>query len=69
LGNFQSLANNRTKTYYAFEQKYPFLAENLISGVEIYPDPTKTPDKSAKIRAKWDTGTNHTVISVDLMKN
>ncbi|GHV45563.1 hypothetical protein AGMMS49546_31660 [Spirochaetia bacterium] len=56
------------KTYYAFEQRYPFQTENLISEVEVYPDPAKNPDKSAKIRAKWDTGANHTIISVDLMK-
>jgi hypothetical protein len=54
--------------YYAFEERYPIRTENLISEVEVYPEPTKNPKRSAKIRAKWDTGANHTVISVELMK-
>jgi hypothetical protein len=57
-----------TKKYYAFEQRYPFQTEYLISGVEVFPYPTKNPDISAMVRAKWDTGANHTVISVSLMK-
>ncbi|GHV12338.1 hypothetical protein FACS189491_05140 [Spirochaetia bacterium] len=59
---------SETKTYYAFEQRYPFQTENLISEVEVYADPADNPDNSAIVRAKWDTGANHTVISVDLMK-
>jgi hypothetical protein len=52
--------------YYAFEIRYPFRAENLVSDVEVYPAPTKEPGKFEKIRAKWDTGANHTVISTRL---
>jgi predicted aspartyl protease len=52
--------------HYAFEIRYPFHAENLISDVEVYPAPTGDPGKFVKIRAKWDTGANHTVISVNL---
>jgi predicted aspartyl protease len=59
---------NDTKTYYAFEQRYPFQTEYLISEVEVYSDPTENPEKSERIRAKWDTGANHTVISIELMK-
>jgi hypothetical protein len=47
--------------YYAFEEKYPVQTETLISEVEVYPDPINDPGKFAKIRAKWDTGANHTV--------
>jgi hypothetical protein len=32
----------------------------------VYPAPIKDPNKFVKIRAKWDTGANHTVISVNL---
>jgi hypothetical protein len=59
---------NKTKTYYAFEQRYPVQTDYLVSEVEVYADPADNPDNSTKIRAKWDTGANHTVISVDLMK-
>jgi hypothetical protein len=52
--------------YYAFEERYPFQTETLISEVEVYPDPTNDPGKFATIRAKWDTGANHTVISLAL---
>jgi hypothetical protein len=52
--------------YYAFEIRYPFRTENLVSEVEVYPAPTKEPDRFEKIRAKWDTGANHTVISTRL---
>jgi hypothetical protein len=54
--------------YYAFEQRYPFHTENLISELEIYPLPTTDRDNFIKIRAKWDTGANHTVISLNVMK-
>jgi hypothetical protein len=52
--------------YYAFEVRYPFRTENLISEVEVYPAPTRKPDRFERIRAKWDTGANHTVISTIL---
>jgi hypothetical protein len=52
--------------HYAFEIRYPFLTENLISDVVVYPAPTRDPDNFVKIRAKWDTGANHTVISIAL---
>jgi predicted aspartyl protease len=55
-----------TKNYYAFEQRYPFQTEYLISEVEVYADPIENPDKSVIVHAKWDTGANHTVISVGL---
>jgi hypothetical protein len=29
--------------YYAFEIRYPFRAENLISDVEVFPAPTEIP--------------------------
>jgi predicted aspartyl protease len=54
--------------YHAFEERYPFHTETLISEVEVYPNPTKSPDQKVKVRAKWDTGANHTVISISLMK-
>ncbi|GHT97001.1 hypothetical protein FACS1894142_0390 [Spirochaetia bacterium] len=59
---------NGTKKYYAFEQRYPFQTEYLVSEVEVFPHPTKNPHNSAIVRAKWDTGANHTVISVGLME-
>jgi len=52
--------------YYAFDEKYPYRVENLITEVEVYPFPTTNPHVYAVIRAKWDTGANHTVISTDL---
>jgi hypothetical protein len=52
--------------YYAFELRYPFRTENLISEVDVYPAPTREPGRFTKIRAKWDTGANHTVISTTL---
>jgi predicted aspartyl protease len=52
--------------YYAFEENYSIRTETLISEVEVYPDPTNDPGKFAKIRAKWDTGATHTVISLAL---
>jgi hypothetical protein len=52
--------------YYAFEVRYPIRTENLISEVAVYPSPIKNPSRSVKIRAKWDTGANHTFISIDL---
>jgi hypothetical protein len=52
--------------YYAFEERYPFRSETLISEIAVYPAPTKDPGKCVGIRAKWDTGANHTVISTNL---
>jgi hypothetical protein len=54
--------------YYAFEQHYPVRIENLITEVEVFPNPIEDKNRFQKIRAKWDTGANHTVISVSLMK-
>ncbi|MDR1786071.1 MAG: retropepsin-like domain-containing protein [Spirochaetaceae bacterium] len=54
--------------YYAFEQRYSVRTENLITEVEVFPDPIKDKSRCAKIRAKWDTGANHTVISMSLME-
>jgi hypothetical protein len=39
--------------YYAFEQRYPILTENLISEVEAYPNPTINPKQFEKIRAVY----------------
>jgi hypothetical protein len=52
--------------YYAFEERYSFRPETLISEIEVYPAPTKDPGKCVRIRAKWDTGATHTVVSTNL---
>jgi hypothetical protein len=52
--------------FYAFETRYPLRIENLISNVDVYPHPTKDPEIHKTIRAKWDTGANHSVISIRL---
>jgi hypothetical protein len=52
--------------FYAFETKYPSRIENLIVEVDIFPQPTTEPENYKTIRAKWDTGANHSVISVGL---
>jgi hypothetical protein len=57
-----------TKTYHAFEQRYPFKTEYLVSEVEVFSDPVEDPLNSATVRAKWDTGANHTIISFNLMQ-
>jgi hypothetical protein len=49
--------------FYAFETRYPLLAEYLLTEVAVFPDPSREPDNYRIIRAKWDTGANHSVIS------
>ena len=52
--------------YYAFETRYPQLVEYLLTEVSVYPNPTTEPKNCKTIRAKWDTGANHSVISIRL---
>jgi hypothetical protein len=52
--------------FYTFETRYQLRIENLISDVDVYPHPTKEPLNHKTIRAKWDTGANHSVISIRL---
>ena len=52
--------------FYAFETRHPLLAEYLLTEVDIYPYPTIKPENHKTIRAKWDTGANHSVISIRL---
>ena len=52
--------------FYAFETRYPHLAEYLLTELDVYPNPTTEPEKCKTIRAKWDTGANHSVISIRL---
>jgi predicted aspartyl protease len=52
--------------FYAFETRYPLLTEYVLTEVAIFPYPTVEPEKHKIIRAKWDTGANHSVISIRL---